>query len=186
MSKSEHEIVSEILGVALEKDHDAALDYIRKRCEGNEPLLQSVLELYNAVMEEEGSHNPNSEDGFSKRLHVKDDQTTSEIIGSWTRVVFGNRRNRLLVLLASLILLMVIGIFLEGRIRNSIVEYERQRMKSHLRANYNAMQKWALYNYRRIESLSKLPEIVELARKADSLVDVTNGYDILLTEDLNQ
>lgn len=184
MGRSEHEIASEILGVAIEKDHDAALKYIRKKCEGNESLLRTVLELYETIMEED-SHKPHTEQEFSKRLQVKDDQTRSQIIGSWTRVIFGNRRNRLIVLLLSLILLLVIGVLLEGRMRSNIVEYERQRMESHLRANYNTLQKWAMFNYRRIESLSKLPEIIQLTKKADSLVDATNGYDVLLEEDLN-
>ena len=101
MDSSLHEKATEIIGKDIDLPKDQAEILIEKECAGNKELLDTVRELYSSIIEEDESRT-NKKTSFksskdsTRRISDQDRHSSSQIVGSWNKKIFGSKRGRLM------------------------------------------------------------------------------------------
>ena len=183
-TKDFHEKVSDILARIIDLPYEEALRKIDRYCEGDELLKDEVLALFKEIQEEESDESEklvDPDNGKTQMVGRKDSVFRSKVVSNWTKVLFGNKRNRFLLIFVSLILLLGTG-FISGKyIRNNILDSEREEKKALLKTTNEVFQGWLINEKNKIQALTLNEELINFAREIDSLENLDESYDLLRT-----
>ena len=180
--KELHEMASAILAKVIDLAYDQAIKTIEKECGENKELENEVLSLYKEINEdEEPSQVPEDSPGrkTTRRIGQKNSQLRSKIVHDWTKLLFGNKRNRLILIIVSLVFLLAAGITSRNIIRNSILESEREEKIALLKANEEILERWIFFEKKKIESVASNADLIKYAKSIDSLESIDESYELL-------
>lgn len=182
--KEIHERATSILSRALELSYDDAIKVIEKECKDNTVLKKEVLSLYKEINSEEESdtEKPSStavSRQKTRRIGQKNSELRSRIVHDWTKLLFGNKRNRLIIIIIFLILLAGAGFLSRSFIRNNILESEREEKMALLKANQEILERWIFYEKKKIETVASNADLISFSKVIDSLENLDESNELL-------
>ncbi|MGI9532780.1 serine/threonine-protein kinase, partial [Lutimonas sp.] len=183
-SKELHEKVSEILSKVIDLPYEEGLSKIDVFCAGNDQLKTEVLSLFKEIHEEESNKSEiliDSEKDKTKLVGRKDSVFRSKVVSNWTKVLFGNKKNRLILIFLFLILLLGTGFISGNYIRNSILNSEREEKKALLNTTTEVFQGWLINESNKIEAIALNDELINFAKAIDSLENLDESLELLRT-----
>lgn len=181
-SKEFHEKVSDILAKILDLPYEEGLKKIDQFCAGDESLKTEVLSLYREVLEEETKEGETSYQpvkGKTKLVGRKDSVFKSKVVNNWTKVLFGNKRNRLLLVVLFLLILLGAGFISGMYIRKNILDSESEVKKALLTTTTEIFERWIINEKNKIQAIALNEELINYARAIDSLENVDDTYKVL-------
>ena len=113
-TKDLHEKVSEILSKVIDLPYEEGLRKIDALCDGDDLLKSEVLSLFNEIQEEELSKSDARIHKTKERTKLvgrKDSVFRTKVVSNWTKILFGNKTNRLVLIILFLVLLLGAGFF---------------------------------------------------------------------------
>ena len=187
MDKEQHNKISSIIAKVLDLPFEEALAKIKKACGTDEDLEKEVLSLYNdihgeEVTEKEAPNTPLKE--ITKLVGRKDSVFRTKIVTNWTKFLFGNKRNRLILVILFLIVTFSLGVVSNVYIRDNILESEREEKIALLNTTSEIFKRWIVSEKSKIENLSKSSELLAMVKVIDSLENIDETYALLKKSDV--
>ncbi|MGI9531613.1 serine/threonine-protein kinase [Lutimonas sp.] len=183
-TKDLHEKVSDILSKVIDLPYEEGLRKIDLFCEGDDLLKSEVLSLFKEIHEEESIKTEipiHTENEKTKLVGRKDSVFRSKVVSNWTKLLFGSKQNRLVLIVLFLGLLLGAG-FISGRyIRNSILDSEREVKRALLTTTTEVFQHWLINENSKIQAISLNDELVNFAKAIDSLENLDESLELLRT-----
>ena len=152
--KALHEAATSILAKVLELSYDDAIKKIDKECGDNNLLKDQVLELYREINEDDAQSDKDSyvldPTKTTQRIGKQNSELRSKIVHNWIKILFGNKRNRLILIITFLVILATAGIISRNIIRQNMLDAEREVKIALLNANKEILERWIFFEKKKI------------------------------------
>lgn len=186
MSKSIHELATEVIAKVIDLEKEQALQYIDKECKDNNELKKAVLELYIGMFPEHEENGGRDVDKklFTSRRVDRGDKITAFVFQKWFQKVFENRSVKFLFLSIFLFLLLAIGVSVRFQVRHLLLEDTGAYLEDQLYTQQLRLQEWIEKGETTIESIAADPVVVNIARVVDSLQQTDASLETLRSPEL--
>lgn len=173
MSKSIHELATEVIAKVIDLSKEEGLKRIDRECEGNEELKSAVLKLFTSIHAEESSPQVSVDNSTTQKstLHrvYRSQKATGFVLQKWLMKVFENRRFKLLFLSAFLLLLLAIGVSVRFQVRHLLINDAGIYLEEQLYSQHLRLQEWIDKGKTTIEAIAADPTVIAIAKASDSL-----------------
>ncbi|GGZ85725.1 serine/threonine-protein kinase [Algibacter mikhailovii] len=189
MDKEQHNKISSIIAKVIDLPFDEAIIKIKKACGTDEDLEKEVLSLYHDIHGEEAIEkeaNNTTLKEITKLVGRKDSVFRTKIVTNWTKLLFGNKRNRLILVILFLLVTFGLGVISNLYIRDNILESEREEKIALLNTTSEIFKRWIATENNKIENLSKDSELIAMAKAIDSLENIDETYALLKKSDVSR
>ena len=181
-NKDFHEKVSEVLAKVIDLPYEEGLRKIDQFCAEDALLKKEVVSLYDEMQEEDSKEVATSIQAVKDKTKLvgrKDSVFRSKIVNNWTKVLFGNKRNRLLLVVLFLCLLLGAGFISGMYIRNNILDSEREVKNALLKTTTEIFDGWLINENNKIQAIALNEELIRYAKAIDSLENLDESYELL-------
>ena len=175
MQDNLHEKATEIIGKAMELEPEKARIFIENSCKENTELKNTVLELYENILEEDKQQAHKEEEvvsskGFSKsRIGVHQKNTTT-IFNNISNALFGNKIGRFASLIVFLLIIFIGAFLIRHQYRIKLMEIERQEQMAMLKIHAKSLEQWIDINEELIGEIAADPQIIKITSQLDQIV----------------
>ncbi|MDN3641300.1 serine/threonine-protein kinase [Lutimonas halocynthiae] len=181
-NKDFHQKVSEILAKVIDLPYEEGLRKIDQFCAEDALLKKEVVSLYDEMQEEDSKEvapSIHKVKDKTKLVGRKDSVFRSKVVSNWTKILFGNKRNRLVLVLLFLCILLGAGFISGMYIRNNILDSEREVKKALLATTTEIFERWIINEKNKIQAIALNEELINYAIAIDSLENLDETYELL-------
>ena len=101
------------------------------------------------------------------------------MVNNWTKVLFGNKRNRLILVVLFLLILLGAGFVSGNYIRTNILDSESEEKMALLNTTTEIFERWIINEENKIQAIASSEELIHYVKAIDSLENLDETYELL-------